>query len=88
MPTDLSRTLVVGISSTALFDLEEADQRFQELREESPDRAIEKYREYMLKREDEPLDPGTGLPLVRALLQLNEDTPEGESGGRHVSQQP
>jgi len=78
MPTDLSRTLVVGISSTALFDLEEADRRFQELKEEDPDRAIEKYREYMLEREDEPLDPGTGLPLARALLQLNEDTPEGE----------
>lgn len=78
MPLDLSRTLVVGISSTALFDLEEADRLFRELREEDPDEAIERYRECMQKREDEPLEPGTGLPLVKALLQLNEHTPEGE----------
>lgn len=78
MPLDLSRTLVVGISSTALFDLEEADQMFQELKAEDREKAIERYREYMQKREDEPLEPGTGLPLVKALLQLNEETPEGE----------
>jgi 5'-nucleotidase len=76
MPLDLSRTLVVGISSTALFDLEEADRRFREWREEDPDMAIERYREYMQEREDEPLEPGTGLPLVKALLQLNEYAPE------------
>jgi 5'-nucleotidase len=78
MPLDLSRTLVVGISSTALFDLAEADRLFQELREDDPDQAIEKYRAHMLEREDDPLDPGTGLPLVRALLQLNEHTPADE----------
>lgn len=78
MPLDLARTLVVGISSTALFDLEDADRLFCELREEDPDKAIERYREYMQQREDEPLEPGTGLPLVKALLQLNAETPEGE----------
>jgi 5'-nucleotidase len=41
MPLDLSRTLVVGISSTALFNLKEADRMFQELREEDPDEALE-----------------------------------------------
>ncbi len=76
MPLDLSRTLVVGISSTALFDLEEADKMFRELHEEDPDKAIERYRKYMQEREDEPLGPGTGLPLVKALLQLNEEAPE------------
>ena len=78
MPLDLSRTLVVGISSTALFELEEADRRFQKWREADPDMAIERYRNYMQKREDEPLNPGTGLPLVKALLQLNEHTPDEE----------
>jgi len=78
MPLDLSRTLVVGISSTALFDLSEADQLFRRLREDDPNKAIERYRNYMQERENEPLDPGTGLPLVKALLQLNEHTPEGE----------
>jgi 5'-nucleotidase len=78
MPLNLSHTLVVGISSTALFNLEEADRLFRELREEDPDKAIERYRDYMQKREDKPLEPGTGLPLVKALLQLNEHTPENE----------
>jgi 5'-nucleotidase len=78
MPLDLSRTLVVGISSTALFDLEAADQMFQELKAEDREKAIERYRTYMQEREDEPLEPGTGLPLVKALLQLNEHTPDGE----------
>jgi 5'-nucleotidase len=78
MPLDLSHTLVVGISSTALFNLEEADRLFRELRKEDPDKAIERYRDYMQKREDEPLEPGTGLPLVKALLQLNEHTPENK----------
>lgn len=78
MPLDLSRTLVIGISSTALFDLEEANRRFQTWREEDPDVAIERYRDYMQKRENDPLEPGTGLPLAQALLQLNEHTPPGE----------
>ena len=37
MSTDLSNTLVIGISATALFDLSEADQKF---REEFMDAAI------------------------------------------------
>ena len=41
MNLDLSRMLVVGISSTALFDLEEADRLFWEFREEDLDKAIE-----------------------------------------------
>lgn len=58
MSTALSQTLVVGISSTALFDLEEADRRFRKWREEDPDMAIERCREYVQEREDEPLEPG------------------------------
>ena len=72
MPTDLSKTLVVGIASTALFDLSEADSLFQELHQKDPDQAIEVYRAYMLKREDQPLEPGTGMPLIKALLRLNK----------------
>jgi len=72
MPTDLSDTLVIGISATALFDLEEADAVFREHFPTDRVRAITQYREYMLKREDEPLAPGTGMPLVRALLELNK----------------
>lgn len=72
MALDLSDTLVVGISATALFDLEEADSQFRKMKVEDPDNAIEVYRKYMLDREDIPLEDGTGLPLVKALLELNQ----------------
>lgn len=72
MPIDLSNTLVVGVSSTALFDLEDAARVFY-------DRGMSAYREYMLAQEDEPLAPGTGMPLVRALLSLNQFVRAGEA---------
>ena len=53
MALDLSDTLVVGITATALFDLAEADAVFRRTFEENPDTAIEEYRRYMLEREDE-----------------------------------
>lgn len=71
MALDLSNTLVVGISATALFDMSESDKIFCETKEEDPDKAIELFRNYMLKHEGEPLLPGTGYPLVKALLGLN-----------------
>ncbi|MCC9659225.1 5'-nucleotidase [Pseudoalteromonas sp. MB41] len=72
MPFDLSNTLVVGISATALFDMSESDKIFSETKNLDPDKAIELFREYMKKHESEPLEPGTGFPLVRALLGLNK----------------
>lgn len=72
MPVDLSNTLVIGISATALYDMEESDRIFRETKLDDPDTAIEAYRDYMRKHEDEPLQPGTGFPLVKALLDLNK----------------
>ncbi|MBU2115148.1 MAG: 5'-nucleotidase [Gammaproteobacteria bacterium] len=72
MPLDLSNTLVVGISATALFDMSESDKMFREAKVEDPDKAIELFRDYMRKHEDIPLQPGTGYPLVKALLGLNQ----------------
>lgn len=78
MPVDLSDTLVVGITATALFDLSEADSVFRSKYAEDKDTAIQQYREYMLKRENDMLEDGTGMPLVKALLDLNRYQPEGE----------
>ena len=72
MPLDLSDTLVIGISATALFDLKEADDVFRKELKKSKEMAMKKYRQYMLEREDEPLEDGTGMPLVKALLGLNK----------------
>lgn len=78
MPIDLSETLVIGISATALFDLSEADKVFRKKKAEDPETAIVEYREYMLQHEDEPLQDGTGMHLVKALLGLNKHQAEGD----------
>lgn len=74
MPLDLSDTLVVGISATALFDLAEADAVFRARHAQDPQRALAEYRDYMLAREKEPLADGTAMPLARALLGMNKYT--------------
>ena len=79
MPIDLSNTLVIGISATALFDLSEADSVFRQKSEENRDTVVREYRTYMLEHEDDSLEPGTGMPLVEALLKLNQHSPDTES---------
>ncbi|MBL8821338.1 MAG: 5'-nucleotidase [Planctomycetia bacterium] len=64
MPVDLSKSLVIGISSRALFDLEESNKVF----ETDGEAAYAKYQE---ERKDEPLKPGIGFRLVQAILGLN-----------------
>jgi 5'-nucleotidase len=48
MPVDLSKYLVIAISSRALFDLEEEERIYQRL-------GLEKYREFQLEKENELL---------------------------------
>jgi 5'-nucleotidase len=79
MSLDLSDTLVVGVSATALFDLSEADGVFTSKYEEDKETSMTEYRKYMLEREDEPLKDGTGMPLVKALLELNKHQAKGEA---------
>ena len=79
MTLNSKETFVVGISATALFDLSEADEVFRSKYKEDKDTAIEEYRRYMLERENDSLDDGTGMSLVKALLDLNKYQPEGEA---------
>ncbi len=65
MPADLSKSLVIGISSRALFDLEESNAVFEKDGEEA-------YAKYQQAREKETLQPGTGFRLVEAILALND----------------
>lgn len=76
---DLSDTLVIGITATALFDLSEADSVFRTSFEKDKETAIREYRAYMLERENDALADGTGMPLVKALLGLNQHQPKGEA---------
>jgi 5'-nucleotidase len=77
MPVDLSQTLVVAVSSTALFDLAEQNQAFQEALALDKNEAIEAYRHQMRAQEDELLGDGVAMPVVKALLRLNDHSPKG-----------
>ena len=67
---DLERALVIGVASSALFDLSKSDAVFRNEGEE-------KYRAYQRENLDEVLEPGVAFPFIRRLLDLN-DLAEGE----------
>ncbi|BAJ33235.1 MULTISPECIES: 5'-nucleotidase [Kitasatospora] len=67
-PYDLSERLVIGIASSALFDLTESDAVFREHGEE-------RYRSYQEEHLDDTLEPGVAFPFVRRLLSLNDLAP-------------
>jgi 5'-nucleotidase len=69
MPYNLNDLLVIGITSRALFDLEEADSVFK-------GEGIEAYREHQRSRETDILAPGTGFALVENLLRINDQMHE------------
>jgi len=64
MSVDFLHTLVIGVSSRALFNLEEENNIF--IKE-----GIEGYRKYQQEHENEPLKQGTAFHLVQSLLELN-----------------
>lgn len=64
MPVNFSDILVIGVSSRALFNLEEENKIFDK-------EGIEGYRKYQLEHENEPLKPGSAFYLVKSLLELN-----------------
>ena len=64
MAVDLSEVLVIGVSTRALFNLEDENKVFEE-------EGIEAFRKYQLQNEDELLQPGTAFHLVKNLLALN-----------------
>ena len=61
---DLERALVIGVASSALFDLAESDAVFREQGEEQ-------YRAYQREHLDDVLAPGVAFPFIRRLLDLN-----------------
>ncbi|MFE7029129.1 5'-nucleotidase [Streptomyces sp. NPDC057621] len=69
MAYELEKRLVVGIASSALFDLAEADVVFREKGEEA-------YRAYQEQHLDDTLGNGAAFPFIRRLLSLNDLSPE------------
>ncbi len=68
MPHQFADYLVVGISSRALFDVEEENRIYSE-------QGLPAYCEYQRAHEHDILQPGAGFPLVKALLRLNQLIP-------------
>ncbi len=61
----LSDRVVIGIASSALFDLADCDAVFREQGEDA-------YRRYQEAHVDDVLDKGVAFPFVRRLLSLND----------------
>lgn len=65
MPFDLDNVLVVGISSSALFDAREEDRIYREQGQRA-------FIDYQIANEDLPFTKGTAFPLIEGLLRLNK----------------
>jgi 5'-nucleotidase len=65
MPYDLENRLVVGVASSALFDLTESGAFFDTQGEEA-------YRAYQDEHIDDRLEPGVAFPFIKRLLGLND----------------
>jgi len=64
--------LVIGITSRALFDLDNSHKIFE-------DQGLEAYREYQMSNENKILNPGQAFPLVKKLLNLSRELKGEES---------
>lgn len=65
MAYNLSDFLVIGISSRALFDLEQEDRIFRV-------DGLQAFIDYQRSHEDDLLRPGSAFALIRGLLRLND----------------
>ncbi|GAA1737798.1 5'-nucleotidase [Aeromicrobium alkaliterrae] len=65
VPYELEGRLVVGVASSALFDLGEADEVFRE-------RGEDEYRKYQEAHLDDTLSEGVAFPFIKRLLSLND----------------
>lgn len=68
MPFAIERKLVIGVASSALFDLSESDEVFRNQGEEA-------YREYQRRNKGVPLGKGVAFPFIRRFLGINRAYP-------------
>lgn len=71
MPYPIDRKLVIGVASSALFDLSESNRIFIE-------EGIDKYREHQEANIDIPLPKGVAFPFIRRFLGINQAFSERE----------
>lgn len=61
--------LVIGVASSALFDLSESNSIYD-------NHGVEAYREYQQQNLDKPLAKGVAFPFIRRFLSINKAFPE------------
>ena len=57
--------LIIGISSRALFDLDESHEIYKK-------HGLKSYEEYQIDNEDKTLKPGQAFSLVNKILNIND----------------
>jgi len=70
MPYDLENMLVVGVASSALFDLSDADAVFRQYGEA-------RYRDFQEEHIADAFKPGVAFPFIKRLLSLNDLSTDG-----------
>ncbi len=68
MPYELDNRLVIGLASSALFDLAQSDRVFRESGEQA-------YRAFQREHQHVPLRPGVAFPFIKRLLSINQIRP-------------
>lgn len=69
MPYPIEKKLVIAVSSSAVFDMGDADAVFRADGEEA-------YRKFQVQRIAAPFDKGVAFPFVSRLLRLNDEYPD------------
>lgn len=69
MAYDITKKLVVGISSTALFDLSKEHEIFEK-------KGTDEFIKYQIQMKDQPPAAGVAYPFIRRLLHLNNIFPD------------
>ena len=65
MAFQIEDKLVIGVASSALFELDEADSVFRE-------KGLAAYRAYQLEHQHDILKKGVAFPFVKRLLAMNK----------------
>jgi 5'-nucleotidase len=65
MPYELESRLVIGVASSAVFDLVASDAVFQRQGEEE-------YRKFQQEHLNDPLPKGIAFPFIKRLLSVND----------------
>lgn len=71
MPYELDNRLVIGVASSAVFDLSDSDAVFKSQGEEE-------YRRFQEKNLNVPLPRGIAFPFIKRLLALNDLSPDSQ----------